>query len=136
MSASLGGDAGKAVNDTHGHQVGDEVLVALVGLINGSLRGHDILSRLGGDEFVVIAGHTRDSDVGMLFERLRAAVADHPIATTAGDVPVTVTFGVSTWHEGETEEGLLAAADAALYRAKAAGRNQVRLERRSGSLTA
>ena len=65
---------------------------------------------------------------GSLFERLRAAVADHPIPTTAGDVPVTVTFGVSTWHEGETEEGLLAAADAALYRAKAAGRNQVRLD--------
>ena len=120
-------DRFKAVNDTHGHQVGDEVLVALVGLITTKLRGHDVLSRLGGDEFVVIAGHTREADVRMLFERLRAAVADHPIATTAGDVPVTLSIGVSTWHEGETEEGLLAAADAALYRAKAAGRNQVRL---------
>ena len=121
-------DKFKAVNDTHGHQVGDEVLVALVGLITASLRGHDVLSRLGGDEFVVIAAHTGDADAGILFERLRAAVADHPIPTTAGDVPVTVTFGVSTWHEGETDEGLLAAADAALYRAKAAGRNQVRLD--------
>ena len=120
-------DTFKAVNDTHGHQVGDEVLVALVGLITATLRGHDVLSRLGGDEFVVIAGHTRDADVRMPFERLRAAVADHPIATTAGDVTVTLSIGVSTWHEGETEDGLLAAADAALYRAKAAGRNQVRL---------
>jgi len=53
-------DTFKAVNDTHGHQVGDEVLVALVGLITATLRGHDVLSRLGGDEFVVIAGHTRE----------------------------------------------------------------------------
>jgi two-component system, cell cycle response regulator len=120
-------DTFKAVNDTHGHQVGDEVLVALVGLITAQLRGHDVLSRLGGDEFVVVAGHTRDTDVRMLFERLRAAVAEHPIATTAGDVPVSLSIGVSTWHEGETEEGLLAAADAALYRAKAAGRDRVSL---------
>ena len=120
-------DQFKAVDDTHGHQVGDEVLVALTGLITARLRGNNVLSRLGGDEFVVMADHTRVADVRVLFERLCAAVADHPIATTAGDVPVTVSIGVSTWHEGETEEGLLAAADAALYEAKAAGRNQVRL---------
>jgi diguanylate cyclase (GGDEF)-like protein len=120
-------DEFKAVNDTHGHQVGDEVLVGIVRLITGSLRGHDILGRYGGDEFVVLARHARDADAGMLFERLRAAVADHPIPTKAGDVAITLSFGVSGWTEGQTEDELLAAADAALYRAKSAGRNRVDL---------
>jgi len=120
-------DEFKAVNDTHGHQVGDEVLVGIVRLITGSLRGHDVLGRYGGDEFVVLARHTRDADAGRLFERLRAAVADHPIPTKAGDVAITLSFGVSRWTEGQTEDELLAAADAALYRAKSAGRNRVAL---------
>jgi diguanylate cyclase (GGDEF)-like protein len=120
-------DEFKAVNDTHGHQVGDEVLVGIVRLITGSLRGHDILGRYGGDEFVVLARHARNADAGMLFERLRAAVADHPIPTKAGDVAITLSFGVSGWTEGQTEDELLAAADAALYRAKSAGRNRVDL---------
>jgi diguanylate cyclase (GGDEF)-like protein len=120
-------DEFKAVNDTHGHQVGDEVLVGIVRLITGSLRGHDVLGRYGGDEFVVLARHARNADAGMLFERLRAAVADHPIPTKAGDVAITLSFGVSGWTEGQTEDELLAAADAALYRAKSAGRNRVDL---------
>lgn len=120
-------DEFKAVNDTHGHQVGDEVLLGLVRLLSGSLRGHDVLGRHGGDEFVVLAGHVGEGDVGALFERMRAAVADHPLPTSCGDVPVTLSFGVSRWTDGQTEDGLLAAADAALYRAKAAGRNLVRV---------
>jgi len=120
-------DEFKAVNDTHGHQVGDEVLVGIVRLITGSLRGHDVLGRYGGDEFVVLARHARDADAGVLFERLRAAVADDPIPTKAGDVAITLSFGVSGWTEGQTEDELLAAADAALYRAKSAGRNRVAL---------
>lgn len=120
-------DEFKAVNDTHGHQVGDEVLVGLVRLLSGSLRGHDVLGRHGGDEFVVLAGHVGDGDAGALFERMRAAVADHPLPTSRGDVAVTLSFGVSRWTDGQSEDQLLAAADAALYRAKAAGRNLVRV---------
>jgi diguanylate cyclase (GGDEF)-like protein len=120
-------DRFKAVNDTHGHQVGDEVLVGLVRLITGNLRGHDILSRHGGDEFVVLAAHLGDADVGLLFERLRAAIADNTMLTRVGKLSITVSFGVSTWREGETEDKLLAAADSALYRAKNAGRDRVSL---------
>lgn len=118
-------DAFKTINDTHGHQVGDEVLVGLVRLLSASLRSHDVLSRHGGDEFVVLAGHVGDGNVGMLFERMRAAVAGHPIPTRVGGVAVTLSFGVSTWSEGQTEDALLVAADEALYRAKSAGRNRV-----------
>jgi diguanylate cyclase (GGDEF)-like protein len=120
-------DAFKTVNDTHGHQVGDEVLVELVRLITDNLRGHDVLARHGGDEFVVLAVHIGDADGAALFERIRAAVADHAMPTRAGDVAVTLSFGVCRWTEGQTEDDLLAAADAALYRAKSAGRNRVTL---------
>ena len=118
-------DSFKTINDTHGHQVGDEVLVGLVRLLSASLRSHDVLSRHGGDEFVVLAAHVGDGEVGPLFERMRAAVADHPIPTRVGGISVTLSFGVSRWSEGQTEDTLLAAADAALYRAKSAGCNRV-----------
>jgi diguanylate cyclase (GGDEF)-like protein len=109
----------------YGHQVGDEVLRGLVRLVAGSLRGHDVLSRHGGDEFVVMAGHVGHADVGAIFERIRAAVADHQIPTKAGDLPINISFGVSSWKDGQTEDDLLAAADAALYEAKSAGRNRI-----------
>jgi two-component system cell cycle response regulator len=118
-------DQFKKVNDTHGHPVGDEVMCGLVRLMEGNLRGHDILGRHGGDEFVVLAGHAAGEDAVVLFERVRAAVADKPISTRAGDVSITISIGVRIWREGETEVELLAAADAALYRAKDGGRNRV-----------
>ncbi len=118
-------DEFKKVNDIHGHQVGDEVLYGLVRLVTGNLRGHDVLGRHGGDEFVVLAEHVGDADVLTLYDRIRAAVADNPIPTRAGDLSITVSFGVSAWREGQTEDELLAAADAALYQAKGAGRNRV-----------
>jgi diguanylate cyclase (GGDEF)-like protein len=118
-------DEFKKVNDVHGHQVGDAVLCGLVRLLTGSLRGHDVLGRHGGDEFVVLATHVGEADARLLYERLRAAVADNPIPSEAGDLSITVSVGVSLWSEGETEDQLLEAADAALYRAKGAGRNRV-----------
>jgi diguanylate cyclase (GGDEF)-like protein len=118
-------DEFKKVNDVHGHQVGDEVLCELVKQLTSNLRAEDVLGRRGGDEFVVLAEHTGDGDVGLLFERARAAVSDHPFHTQAGDLSVTISFGVSKWKESDTADDLLLAADAALYRAKGAGRNRV-----------
>ncbi len=115
----------KQINDTYGHQAGDEVLCGLVRLIGTNLRGHDVLGRHGGDEFVILTEHTREDGAGILYERLRASVADSPIPTAVGDIPITVSFGVKIGAPGETEAELLAAADRALYRAKTGGRNQV-----------
>jgi len=117
----------KQINDTDGHQVGDEVLCGLVRVIGSNLRGHDVLGRHGGDEFVVLTEHAREDGAGILYERLQAAVADSPIPTGAGDIPITISFGVKIGAEGETEAELLAAADRALYQAKSRGRNQVSL---------
>jgi two-component system, cell cycle response regulator len=118
-------DEFKMVNDVQGHQAGDDVLCGLVRLVTGTLRGHDVLSRFGGDEFVVLAARIATADAGKLFERMRAAVAAGPIATRAGDVHITISFGVGMWRKGDTESELLARADAALYRAKSEGRNRV-----------
>jgi two-component system, cell cycle response regulator len=122
-------DEFKKINDGHGHQVGDEVLCGLVRQLESTLRGHDVLSRYGGDEFVVLAGHVGEANqasiVLSLYERLRASVADHPILTAAGNLSITVSFGVSVWSDGDSADDLLGAADAALYEAKRAGRNRV-----------
>lgn len=118
-------DRFKKVNDTHGHQVGDEVLCGLVRLMQSNLRGHDVLGRYGGDEFVLLTEHAAESDAVISYERVRAAVADNPIPTRAGNVSITISFGVEIWRADETEDELFAAADTALYRAKSAGRNRV-----------
>ncbi len=117
----------KQINDTYGHQTGDEVLCGLVRLIEKSLRGHDVLGRHGGDEFVVVTEHRREDGPGILYERLRASVANNPIPTSAGDIPITISFGVKLVDAGDTETGLLAAADRALYEAKGSGRDRVRI---------
>ena len=118
-------DQFKKVNDVLGHQAGDEVLCGIVRIIETTLRGHDVLGRYGGDEFVVLTDHHAGDAAAVPYQRARAAVADHPLRTKAGDALVTISFGVSIWRANETEDELLAAADAALYRAKALGRNRV-----------
>ncbi len=118
-------DRFKVINDTHGHPVGDEVLAGFAQLVERNLRGHDILGRHGGDEFVILATHLADAGAPAVFERIRAVVAATPIATSVGEIPLTISIGASTMGSGETETSLLAAADTSLYRAKAAGRNCV-----------
>jgi diguanylate cyclase (GGDEF)-like protein len=120
-------DGFKKVNDAHGHHVGDEVLRGLVRIVTDSLRAGDVLSRFGGDEFVVVAEGLGAADVGALFERMRAVVAADPIPTEAGNVRITISVGVASWREDDTERHLLARADEALYRAKSEGRDRVRL---------
>ncbi len=120
-------DEFKKINDSHGHQVGDEVLCGLVRVLDRQLRGYDTLSRLGGDEFAVLATHIAGEDVRSLFDRACRTVAGTPIATRAGDLAVTISIGVSTWKDGQSADALLIEADAALYRAKGDGRNRVAL---------
>jgi diguanylate cyclase (GGDEF)-like protein len=121
----------KRINDTLGHQAGDQVLAHLAGLFQGSVRKSDLVARYGGEEFAVLltgAGLIQGMD---LAERIRRAVAGAPCRVAGRDVVVTVSAGVAEARErvafGETAlDDLLARADAALYAAKAAGRNRVR----------
>jgi diguanylate cyclase (GGDEF)-like protein len=115
----------KAVNDTFGHKAGDEVLAGFAELLRRNLREYDHIGRFGGEEFLIIAPEFSGEPATGLYERLRAAVAKAPFATSAGAMPITVSIGVAVSGAAPCAESLLAAADAAMYAAKRAGRNRV-----------
>jgi len=120
----------KAVNDTHGHLVGDVVLRAVSDVLREQLRGYDVVGRFGGEEFVVLLPQTGEADALSIAERLRAHVAALSIpvqdgARSEASVRLTISIGVASLDAfgGEVTD-LLNAADAALYVAKQAGRNK------------
>jgi diguanylate cyclase (GGDEF)-like protein len=132
-------DRFKQINDTYGHLVGDEVLRAIAATMSGVLREYDLAGRFGGEEFVMLLPQTRAPDAFRIAERVRAHVARLPIVTPAGErVRVTASIGVAALDAGSSREltELLAAADAALYRAKASGRDQVQMISTSRGLSA
>ena len=106
----------KAVNDTLGHAAGDEVLKQVAAIAGRGLRGIDVFGRFGGEEFLLVLPDTDPAGAKVLAERIRAAVA--------AETRVTVTIGVAQ-HAGGDAAAVLARADQALYRGKAAGRNRV-----------
>lgn len=114
-------DRFKLVNDTHGHPVGDEVLRHVGRVLAGNLRTGDLAARYGGEEFGILLPGCAALDGAAIAEKLRGAVA-----TSRGPVPVTVSVGVAELPADAADAAtLLAAADTALYRAKAAGRDCV-----------
>jgi Diguanylate cyclase, GGDEF domain len=107
--------------------------------MTGLLREYDLAGRFGGEEFVMLLPQTRAPDAFKIADRVRAHIARLPVTTTGGErVPVTVSIGVAALDAGSSREltELLAAADAALYRAKASGRNQVQMISTSRGLSA
>jgi diguanylate cyclase (GGDEF)-like protein len=121
----------KQVNDRYGHQVGDQVIQAVAERVRRTLRTTDRFARYGGEEFVILLrDHAPNpAEVG---ERLRQAVADTPIDSDAGALPVTVSVGVYVFDPSrELLPEALDRADAALYRSKQAGRNRVTVDDRT-----
>src|SRR5207244_12221772 len=144
-------DRFKQINDTYGHLLGDEVLRQIATAMTKVLRDYDLAGRFGGEEFVMLLPQTRAVDAFRIAERVRAHISQLPIY--AGDpavargqlvaaeaprapgvpgaerVPGTVSIGVAALDGGRRRglTELLAAADAALYRAKASGRDQVQM---------
>lgn len=116
----------KQLNDTYGHQAGDQVLCDLTGMVSAELRQHDILARYGGEEFALILAGTSKEDGLLLGERLRSSVAEHEFLYKEERLPVTMSMGLATFPEDADDRmDLLRAADKALYRAKESGRNRV-----------
>ncbi|WP_242107164.1 GGDEF domain-containing protein [Luteimonas aquatica] len=115
-------DGFKAINDRHGHDVGDRFLIAVGGRLQGALRGTDFAARLGGDEFVVLSSVPRDTAAraaASLKTRLQAATAGHYALDGLGIDYVGASIGIAVAVSGEDEPAaLLAQADAAMYRAK------------------
>jgi diguanylate cyclase (GGDEF)-like protein len=124
--AMVDADHFKAINDTYGHQAGDEVLRTISERCQRTLRSHDVFGRYGGEEFVVVFPETSLADAGAVAERLRAAVADRPVQIGDQTLPVTVSIGLAAFAPGLDLEKLFQRADSALYSAKQDGRNLVR----------
>ena len=115
----------KHINDRCGHAAGDEVLTAVARRCQQELRSVDVIGRYGGDELVALLPDSAMVDSITVAERVRAAVADSPVITELGPIDVRVSVGVATAASGATSlRALLSQADAALYAAKANGRNQ------------
>jgi diguanylate cyclase (GGDEF)-like protein/PAS domain S-box-containing protein len=112
----------KKVNDTYGHEAGDTVLKAVAGVLREAVRASDLAVRWGGEELLAILPRADLQGARQFAERVRAAVA----ALTGLPCPVTISAGVAEWARGLEVAPVLARADARLYEAKHAGRNQVR----------
>jgi diguanylate cyclase (GGDEF)-like protein len=117
----------KNINDSHGHDRGDQVLRLIARLLEDKARSYDMVSRWGGEEFLVISARSGVSDTLHLAERLRKAVAAWDIVLAEGlHLRVTISIGVATWNASLRNPGeLIKKADQALYQAKASGRNRV-----------
>jgi two-component system cell cycle response regulator len=118
----------KAVNDTHGHDVGDQVLKEFSRRIRKNIRGIDMACRLGGEEFVLVMPETNMAEAYVIGERLRMAISgqDFSVADIAESLTITVSIGIAALEGAEdSADALLKRADKALYRAKRDGRNRV-----------
>lgn len=121
-------DRFKSINDTLGHDVGDQVLSHAAKVMRDAVRASDIVCRLGGEEFLVIAANTTGIAARQLGERIRAAIERHQPETLALPYALTVSIGVASSREAETDgNALIKLADQALYRVKHGGRNGVEL---------
>ncbi|MGM0983720.1 MAG: sensor domain-containing diguanylate cyclase [Pseudomonadota bacterium] len=110
----------KQVNDTHGHERGDQILRELVERVSDCLRASDTLYRWGGEEFCLLLPGTGLEGASILAERIRQQVA----RTALDGLPVTISLGMASWRPGEPAATLMERADAGLYQAKIQGRNR------------
>ena len=117
----------KSVNDTFGHDVGDEVLKSFAERIKTVIRGVDVFCRLGGEEFIIVMPDTSLDIAGRVAERVRQAVGEVLFSIEGGarQISVTVSIGLAERRNGREADAVLKRADRALYRSKAAGRNRV-----------
>ena len=122
----------KRINDTYGHQCGDETLVQFSQSLRNCLRETDWISRYGGEEFVIVLPETNLSAAAQVAERCRAALAKEPLKIGNQLLPVTASFGVSGWQEGvpvgAEVSKLIALADTGVYASKQNGRNRVTVQ--------
>jgi diguanylate cyclase (GGDEF)-like protein len=116
----------KRVNDSYGHDCGDEVLKAAASLITASCRSSDTVCRWGGEEFLILLIETGSSEAALMMERLRVRVEELRLSCLQSDA-LTISVGISSFSRDESIEQMIARADEALYRAKKTGRNRIEI---------
>jgi two-component system, cell cycle response regulator len=120
----------KSINDTYGHAAGDEALREFSGIISDAARASDTVARYGGDEFVVVLPHLQEGGAMALAERIMEQTRTHTFCEKSLKLPITTTIGIVTTSASDPAESceeLMRRADEALYAAKRAGRNQIRV---------
>jgi diguanylate cyclase (GGDEF)-like protein len=124
----------KRINDLHGHQAGDYVLVDLASLVTHVLRNEDILARYGGEEFAIVSRGTEIDEGAAMAERLRRAVEEHEFVYDGKRIPVTISVGVARAPRAgvHSPSELVVVADETMYEAKRSGRNRVCVARPVG----
>jgi diguanylate cyclase (GGDEF)-like protein len=122
----------KAVNDQFGHPAGDEVLRMFARRLSGCVRASDMVARVGGDEFAVLVDDARLPEAAAVIAQKIIAAMRHPITITGQTIVATASIGVAYCSARTSEKLLCAAADSALYVAKAAGRNTFRIAQIEG----
>ena len=115
----------KRINDQHGHDAGDRALQTLGGLLRGALRTQDLVARWGGEEFILLLPETDLHGASLVAESIRRRVGQAPLAIGELDLPLTLSCGLAEHRPDRNLEATIAHADAALYRAKAEGRDRV-----------
>ena len=115
----------KRVNDKYGHLMGDAVLRGISARLRATMRGFDYIGRYGGEEFLIILQNTDLEEGREIAERLRHQVEVSPFHHNDVTLPITISVGMTHYHQGDVAESMIQRADEALYLAKAAGRNQV-----------
>ena len=115
----------KQVNDTHGHDVGDEVLRAVANCLKDMTRYHDVVARLGGEEFAVVTPNMDAELLAKFAERIRKAIANMSVLSGNVRLKITTSVGLAVWDRKETAEDFYRRADRQLYEAKRMGRNRV-----------
>lgn len=124
--AMLDLDHFKQINDNHGHETGDRVLVAVANTLLRHIRTYDDAFRMGGEEFLIILKGVDAIGAASVLERLRAAISRIEMKTpNAHLIPITASFGYAQALDGKSFDAVLGAADAALYKAKRDGRNRI-----------
>jgi len=115
----------KQVNDSHGHDAGDEVLRQVAGCLKDLTRYHDVVARLGGEEFAVVAPNMNEEALIRLAERIRRTISGLAVNVGAARLRVSTSIGLAVWNGGEAADEFYRRADKMLYEAKRLGRDRV-----------
>jgi diguanylate cyclase (GGDEF)-like protein len=117
----------KTINDTHGHRTGDKVIKQISRIIKGCIRQIDTAARYGGDEFAVILPNTKLSEAVVAAERMVEKVSNSPISWKKQLIKLSISIGLGQYDADSSPEDITSRSDKALYTAKQAGKNTVRV---------